>query len=199
MRKDILFCQCICKCFNFKATHIHCHGWWRTIHHWFWLKCLVGIEGLHLIVQPSFVPGQIIFPWLFDCWSPSITVDVWRRHIGVTISYRSDCCTASNRESKRDANEGCWQVINVVPISLCSKGPCVSPSIILLTRSSCRCGVLFKGYPSASPPSLLIINISHRKPERGFTEEEKYRMYTSKKYTMYKINAFTCEIIRFYM
>lgn len=44
-------------------------------------------------------------------------------------------------------------------------GPCTSPSIILPTRSSCKCGVLCKGYPSAisnkaSPPSLLIIDMS---------------------------------------
>lgn len=75
-------------------------------------------------------------------------------------------------EDSRVANEGCWQVIiNVVPVALNSEGPCTSPSIILPTRSSCKCDVLSEGHPSAisnkaSPPSLLIIDTSQGKPVR---------------------------------
>lgn len=32
VRKDILFCQWICKCFNFKTTHIHCQRQLRAHH-----------------------------------------------------------------------------------------------------------------------------------------------------------------------
>lgn len=96
-----------------------------------------------------FLQGQIIFTWLLHCCSPSITADVEKTHTDITICH-SDCCTVSNMESKNDANGNCRQVIiNVDPILLCSEGPCMSHSIILLTSSSCKCGVLFKGYPSA--------------------------------------------------
>ena len=59
------------------------------------------------------------------------------------------------QEESCDANGGCWQVIiNVAPVAFSGKGPCTSHSIILLTRSPCKCGVLFKGYPS-------VINNGH--------------------------------------
>lgn len=71
------------------------------------------------------------------------------------------------QEETHDANEDCWQVIiNVALIAFSSKGPSMSHSIIRLNRSSCKCGVLFKRYPSvisnAQVPCLSTLSIRLR-------------------------------------
>lgn len=49
---------------------------WHTIYQWVLLKYLVGRQWLPFIVKPSFIQGETIFLWLFDGWSPSLTVAV---------------------------------------------------------------------------------------------------------------------------
>lgn len=87
------------------------------------------------------------------------------RQFGVTISHHLE--QSEKQEESYDANEGCWQVIiNVAPNAFSSRGPCMSHSIILVTRSSCKCGVLFKGYPSVinnrQVPCLFSLSICLR-------------------------------------
>lgn len=74
-----------------------------------------------------------------------------RRQPGVTISHCSDGRSEhyEKQEGSCDANGG----LLTSYYKCCSHcieqhGPCMSHSIILLTRSSCKCGVLFKGCPS---------------------------------------------------
>lgn len=111
------------------------------------VPCLFRILGL-FAVQPYYKISGWYTSFLINhsVWALPCSV-----FTGCTISHHSAVCSEQyeKQEKSHDANESFWQVIiNVVSIAFSNKGPCMSHSIILLTRSSCKCGVLFKGYPS---------------------------------------------------
>lgn len=66
----------------------------------------------------------------------------------------------------------------------------MSPSIILQTRSSCKCGVLFEGYPSAinnrQVPCLSSLSIHLRGHLGRVQGKEKYGMCTSKEAALHR-------------